>query len=81
MAKSAEARWPLAMSAVDWGAVYYSLWCAHGEKAAEAKLHEIAQLPVEIVGVDMELGPLPPLNLKDIDWVIVGHGYERPWCA
>ena len=31
---------------------------ARGEKAAAAKLHEIAQLPIEIVGVDMELGKL-----------------------
>jgi len=31
---------------------------ARGEKAAAAKLQEIAQLPIEIVGVDMELGKL-----------------------
>jgi predicted nucleic acid-binding protein len=31
---------------------------ARGEKAAAAKLQEIAQLPIEIVDVDMELGKL-----------------------
>jgi len=58
LAKAAEAKHPLAMSVVDWGEVYYSVWRARGEKAAAAKLHEIAQLPIEIVGVDMELGKL-----------------------
>ena len=46
------------MSVVNWGEVYYSVWGARGEKAAKAKLQEIAQLPIEIVGVDMELGEL-----------------------
>ena len=58
LAKAAEAKRPLAMSVVNWGEVYYSVWRARGEKAAAAKLHEIAQLPVEIVGVDLELGKL-----------------------
>jgi ribonuclease VapC len=58
LAKAAEAKRPLAMSVVNWGEVYYSVWRARGEKAAAAKLHEIAQLPIEIVGVDMELGKL-----------------------
>jgi predicted nucleic acid-binding protein len=46
------------MSVVNWGEVYYSVWRVRGEKAASAKLREIAQLPIEIVGVDMELGKL-----------------------
>ncbi len=58
LAKAAEAKHPLLMSAVNWGEVYYSVWRARGEKAAAAKLQEIAQLPVEIVGVDMELAQL-----------------------
>jgi predicted nucleic acid-binding protein len=58
LAKAAEAKRPLAMSVVNWGEVYYSVWRARGEKAAAAKLHEIAQLPIEIVSVDMELGKL-----------------------
>lgn len=43
---------------VNWGEVYYSVWRARGEKAADANLREVAQLPIEIVGVDMELGKL-----------------------
>jgi predicted nucleic acid-binding protein len=58
LAKAAETKRPLAMSVVNWGEVYYSVWRARGEKAAAAKLHEIAQLPIEIVGVDMELAKL-----------------------
>jgi len=58
LAKAAEAKHPLLMSVVNWGEVYYSIWRARGEKAAEAKLHEIAQLPIEIVGVDIELAKL-----------------------
>ena len=58
LTKAAEAKHPLAMSVVNWGEVYYSVWRARGEKAAEAKLHEIAQLPIEIVSVDLELAKL-----------------------
>ena len=58
LAKAAEAKRPLAMSVVNWGEVYYSVWRVRGENAAAAKLQEIAQLPIEIVGVDMELGKL-----------------------
>ena len=58
LAKAAESKHPLLMSVVNWGEVYYSIWRARGENAAGAKLREIAQLPIEIVGVDMELGKL-----------------------
>jgi predicted nucleic acid-binding protein len=58
LAKAAESKRPLLMSVVNWGEVYYSIWRARGEKAAAAKLNEIAQLPIEIVGVDMELTKL-----------------------
>jgi predicted nucleic acid-binding protein len=58
LAKAAESKRPLLMSVVNWGEVYYSVWRARGENAAGAKLREIAQLPIEIVGVDMELGKL-----------------------
>ena len=56
LAKAADAQRPLLMSVVNWGELYYAVWRARGEKAAAAKLHEIAQLPLEVVGVDMELG-------------------------
>jgi ribonuclease VapC len=55
---AAEAQRPVAMSVVNWGEVYYSIWRAHGEKAAIAKMQEIAQLPIEILDVDMELAKL-----------------------
>jgi ribonuclease VapC len=58
LAEAAEDKRPLAMSVVNWGEVYYSVWRARGERAAALKLQEITQLPIEIVGVDMELGKL-----------------------
>jgi len=54
LAKAAEARRPLPMSVVNWGEVYYSIWRAHGEKQAKAKLQEIAQLPIAIIDADVE---------------------------
>ena len=58
LAKAAEAKRPLLMSVVNWGEVYYSIWRARGEKVAHAKLQEIAQLPIQVVDVDMELAQL-----------------------
>ncbi len=55
LAKAAEFKRPLLMSVVNWGEVYYSIWRARGEKAAAAKMNEIAQLPIEIVEADVEL--------------------------
>lgn len=58
LAKAAETKHPLLMSVVNWGEVYYSVWRARGEKAAGEKLKEIAQLPIELVGVDTDLARL-----------------------
>jgi len=55
LAKAADTKHPLFMSVVNWGEVYYSIWRARGEPAAAAKLQEIAQLPIQIVDVDMDL--------------------------
>ena len=55
LAKAADTKHPLLMSVVNWGEVYYSVWRARGEKAASAKLLEIAQLPIQVFDVDMEL--------------------------
>ena len=52
---AADAERPLAMSVVNWGEVYYSIWRAHGEQAAIAKLRAIAQLPIQVFDVDMEM--------------------------
>ena len=58
LAEAADAKRPLAMSVVNWGEVYYSIWRARGEKAAAAKLQEIAQLPIQVFDVDIELANL-----------------------
>jgi predicted nucleic acid-binding protein len=55
LTKAADAKRPLFMSVVNWGEVYYAIWRAHGEKAATAKLQEIAQLPIRVIGADQEL--------------------------
>jgi predicted nucleic acid-binding protein len=54
LTRAADAQRPLAMSVINWGEVYYSIWRTHGEKAA-AKLHEIAQLPIQVFDVDTGL--------------------------
>jgi predicted nucleic acid-binding protein len=56
--KAAEGKRPLLMSVVNWCEVYYSVWRAQGERAAESKLHDIAQLPVVVVQADIELTKL-----------------------
>ena len=58
LARAVERKQSLVMSVVNWGEVYYSIWRAHGEKSAREKIKEIAQLPIEVVGVDMELAEL-----------------------
>ena len=82
LAEAADAKRPLAMSVVNWGEVYYSVWGARGEKAAKAKLQEIAQLPIEIVGVDMELGKLAASlkaerNLRNADCLTAALAQAR----
>lgn len=51
---AADAKRPLLKSAVNWGEVDYLGWRARGEKAANAKLKEIAQPPIQVVDADME---------------------------
>lgn len=46
---------PLCMSVVNWGEVYYAIWRVAGEKTANEKLQQIAQLPIEVADVDMAL--------------------------
>ncbi len=58
LSKAAETKHPLLMSVVNWGEVFYSVWRARGEKAASATLQEIAQLPIQLIDVDMELARL-----------------------
>jgi predicted nucleic acid-binding protein len=60
---AADAQRPLAMSVINWGEVYYAIWRAHGEKATTAKLQAIAQLPIQVIDVDMEMAR-PAASLK-----------------
>jgi predicted nucleic acid-binding protein len=39
----------LAMSVVNWGEVYYSVWRSEGESIAQNMAAEIAQLPIDLV--------------------------------
>ena len=45
----------LLMSVVNWGEIYYNTRREVSEAAAEQKLKEIAAMPVEIVGADLQL--------------------------
>jgi len=79
--KAAGAKRPLLMSVVNWGEVYYAIWRAHGEKAANIKLQETAQLPVELTDVDAELArPAPPSMHTAHLAFFVGHvvSHRRP---
>jgi len=58
LSQAAEAQRPLLMSVVNWGEVYYAIWRARGEKAANLTLQEVAQLPIELIDVDSELARL-----------------------
>ncbi len=52
---AAEAQQSLLMTVINWGEVYYSTWAAWGEAAANEKAKQIAQLPIEVIAVDMEM--------------------------
>jgi uncharacterized protein with PIN domain len=44
----------LAMSVVNWGEVYYSIWRTGGPGVAKHVIEEMAQLPIGIVPADLE---------------------------
>lgn len=48
----ASARQPLLMSVVNWGEVYSFMWRGWGRGVADARLLDIARLPVQLVDVD-----------------------------
>jgi uncharacterized protein len=48
-------RHQLLMSVLNWGEVYYSVMRADGRDAAEQRTHEIASLPIDIIGVGDDL--------------------------
>jgi predicted nucleic acid-binding protein len=49
---------PLLLSVVNWGEVYYCFWRAGGRQAAEQKMAEVAQVPIEVVDVDQSTAKL-----------------------
>jgi predicted nucleic acid-binding protein len=55
LAQAGDKHQRLSMPVVNWGEVYYAIWRVAGENKANEKLQQIAQLPIEIVGVDMTL--------------------------
>ncbi len=50
-----EGKRQLLMSVVNWGEVYYSTWRTKGPGVARRVIEDIAQLPLEIIGADLEL--------------------------
>lgn len=51
--KAAESQRFLLLSVINWGEVYYSVWRAQGRKTAGENLKQMAQLPLEIMDVDL----------------------------
>ena len=45
----------LLMSVVNWGEVYYNTMRTVSQEAAEQKAHEIAALPIDVIGVSDDL--------------------------
>jgi ribonuclease VapC len=58
LVKAAETKHFLLMSVVNWGEVYYSVWAKQGEEVANESLRTLAQFPIEVVDVDMEMTKL-----------------------
>jgi predicted nucleic acid-binding protein len=45
----------LLLSVVNWGEVYYGMWRAGGEAAAEAAAGDLSRLPIELADADLPL--------------------------
>ena len=45
----------LLMSVVNWGEAYYSVWNTNGPGLARKVIDDLAQLPVKVISVDMQL--------------------------
>lgn len=45
----------LLMSGVNWGEVYYSIWCSHVPGVARKIIEEVAQLSIELVDANLDL--------------------------
>jgi ribonuclease VapC len=53
--RAADEKHKLLMSVVNWGEVYYNTMREVSQEAAEQKAHEIAALPIDIIGVGDDL--------------------------
>ncbi len=53
--QAADEKHKLLMSVVNWGEVYYNTMREVSQEAAEQKAHEIAALPIDIIGVGDDL--------------------------
>ncbi|MEK7676710.1 MAG: type II toxin-antitoxin system VapC family toxin [Verrucomicrobiota bacterium] len=53
--QAADEKHKLLMSVVNWGEVYYNTMREVSQEAAEQKAHEIAALPIDIIGVSDDL--------------------------
>ena len=53
--QAADEKHKLLMSVVNWGEVYYNTMREVSQEAAEQKAHEIASLPIDIIGVSDDL--------------------------
>ena len=45
----------LYLSVVNWGEVYYGMWRAGGEEAAQSAAQDLSRLPIELVDADLHL--------------------------
>jgi predicted nucleic acid-binding protein len=45
----------LLLSVVNWGEVYYGMWRAGGQTAADDVATDLSQMPIELVDVDLHL--------------------------
>ena len=45
----------LYLSVVNWGEVYYGMWRACGEEAAQSAAQDLSRLPIELVDADLHL--------------------------
>ncbi len=45
----------LFLTVVNWGEVYYGMWRAGGEEAADSAAEDMSRLPVEVVEADLHL--------------------------
>ena len=53
--QAAADRHKLLLCVVNWGEIYYSIMRVDGQAVAEQKVHEIAALPIEIIGIGEDL--------------------------